>query len=84
MMNKAAKTTTHTELANKVLDNLRQPPSELPPIEMEETRKNNAARCMGHLFCNRLSLNGEAPAADRAIQRAPVCEGTVCYSVRTN
>lgn len=61
MMNKAVETTTHTELANKVLANLRQPPSELPPIEMEETRKNNAARCMGHLFCNRLSLNGEAP-----------------------
>jgi len=51
----------HAELANKVLDSLREPPTEIPPIENEEARRNNAARCMVHFFCNRLSSNGEAP-----------------------
>ncbi len=54
-------TTTHTELAQQVLDCLRARPAEIPPIEMEETRQNNAARCMGKLFCHRLSSKGEAP-----------------------
>jgi len=51
----------HAELANRVLDSLREPPTEIPSIENEEARRNNAARCMVHFFCNRLSSNGEAP-----------------------
>jgi hypothetical protein len=61
MNENAGATTTHAELAVKVLDGLREPPTEIPTIAMNETQKNNAARCMGHLFCNRLSSNGEAP-----------------------
>lgn len=61
-MNTSADTTsTHAVLAQKVLDCIREPPTKIPSIEMEETRRNNAARCMGQLFCNRLSSKGETP-----------------------
>ena len=52
---------THAELAQKVLESLREPPTDVPFVEMEEGRQNNAARCMGQLFCNRLSSTGQAP-----------------------
>jgi uncharacterized protein (DUF2461 family) len=51
----------HLELANCVLGALREPPAQVPPIANEETRRNNAARCMSHLFCNRLSSSGQVP-----------------------
>jgi hypothetical protein len=60
-MNTTMNTTTHAELAQKALDSIREPPTEVPSVEMEETRRNNAARCMGQLFCNRLSSNGQLP-----------------------
>ncbi|MCH8043552.1 MAG: DUF2461 family protein [Planctomycetes bacterium] len=51
----------HEEYSRAVLDSLREPPVEIPLIETEEARRNNAARCMTDFFCNRLSANGEVP-----------------------
>lgn len=58
-MNK--KTKTSNLLAQKVLDSIRGQPNTLPLIEAQEGRRNNAARCMNQLFCNRLSSAGETP-----------------------
>jgi uncharacterized protein (DUF2461 family) len=44
-----------------VLDSIRELPTEVPHVEMDESRRNNAGRCMGQLFCNRLSSSGQAP-----------------------
>ena len=60
-MNETMNTTTHADLAQKVLESIREPPTKVPSVEMEEGRRNNAARCMGQLFCNRLSSSGQAP-----------------------
>jgi MoxR-like ATPase len=51
----------HATFANKILAALRNQPATIPVIATEETRCNNAARCMVQLFCNRLSTNGVAP-----------------------
>ena len=51
----------HNEFSNEIITALREPPDGIPTIEMDEVRKNNAARCMVQFICNRLSSNGSAP-----------------------
>jgi hypothetical protein len=51
----------HSEFANKILATLRDQPADIPVFATEETRRNNAARCMARLLCNRLSTNGHGP-----------------------
>jgi hypothetical protein len=51
----------HDEFSNEIITALREPPDGIPTIEMDEVRKNNAARCMVQFICNRLSSNGSAP-----------------------
>jgi len=51
----------HTEYAQQILALLHQAPVALPPIEIDDTRRNNAARCMTALACNRLAAHGEKP-----------------------
>ena len=52
---------THTEYAQQLLIRLHQPPGALPPIEIDDTRRNNAGRWMTALACNRLAAIGEKP-----------------------
>jgi hypothetical protein len=51
----------HNDYAQQILVHLPQDPTTLPPIEIDDTRRNNAGRCMTALACNRLATPGEKP-----------------------
>ena len=51
----------HVEYAQRILARLPQAPVTLPPIEVDETRRRNAGRCMTALVCNRLAASGTEP-----------------------
>ena len=71
----------HSDFANEILDTLREPPVEIPSIETEETRRNNAARCMAQLFCNRLSVVDGPSLSLFASQTAA---GWPCFALRSH
>ena len=52
----------HAEFAKTIIATIQEAPANIPPIANEETRQNNAARCMSQLICNRLSSNGTFPS----------------------
>jgi hypothetical protein len=51
----------HAEFAKLVLSQLVKSPATLPPIEIDDSRRSNAGRCMVSLVCNRLSQSGDQP-----------------------
>jgi hypothetical protein len=51
----------HVEYAQKILARLPDAPIALPPIEIDDTRRRNAGRCMTALVCNRLGARGQEP-----------------------
>ena len=51
----------HAEFVQKILAQVAKSPSTIPSIEMDDSRRRNAGRCMAQLICNRLSQNGDSP-----------------------
>ena len=49
----------HSEYAQQILVRLLQAPATLPSIEIDDTRRNNAGRCMTALVHHRLTAGGE-------------------------
>jgi hypothetical protein len=61
----------HAEFAQQILTQFTKLPSLLPRIEVSDSRRRNAGRCMAALALNRLSQNGDAPKQnDEAPKRA--------------
>jgi len=51
----------HAEFAEKIRTQLTQSPLTIPTIEIDDSRRRNAGRCMSQLICNRLSQQGDSP-----------------------
>ena len=51
----------HSHYAQQFLAVLTRTPATLPPVRIDESRRNNAGRCMTALACHRLAQSGEAP-----------------------
>ena len=51
----------HAQYAEQIRAALPQSPATLPPIQIDDGRRNNAGRCMTALACHRLAQVGEAP-----------------------
>ena len=47
--------------AHQILASLQLPPTTLPSIKIDDSRRNNAGRCMTARACQRLSQGGEPP-----------------------
>ena len=47
--------------AQQILSALLKSPNSLPKIKIDESRRNNAGRCMAAFACHRLSTGGESP-----------------------
>ena len=51
----------HSEYSQQIQVFLQQSPNALPAITVDDSRRNNAGRCMTSLTCNRLSQSSVAP-----------------------
>ena len=51
----------HAEYSQKVREALRRQPATVPSIDVDDTKRRNAARCMAALACNRLAQAAETP-----------------------
>lgn len=51
----------HAEFAQQILAQVVKSPSTLPAVGVDDTRSNNAGRCMTALICHRLSKDGIEP-----------------------
>ncbi len=49
------------QYSKQILALLRQSPTTLPPVRVDEQRRGNAGRCMATLVCHRLAQGGEPP-----------------------
>ena len=50
---------THAEYSEQILSLLRQSPTTVPPMRVDEQRRRNAGRCMATLACHRLAQSGK-------------------------
>ena len=51
----------HSDFAKALLASIRQEPGSVPNIGLDETKRNNAAKTMTQLICNRLATSGTIP-----------------------
>jgi MoxR-like ATPase len=52
---------SNPQYAGQILSLLQKSPNTLPPIDIDDSRRNNAGRCMTALACHRLAQGGESP-----------------------
>ena len=53
---------TNPEFAQQILSSLQKAPATLPAITIDNSKSNNAGRCMTALACYRLAQDSEPPS----------------------